>query len=286
MQTERPIVAVVQINGRADWSANRPVVERLVARAADAGACIAVLPENLLAMPSDPRALVAMAEDDTPAAIESLREMARRQGIWLVAGTLPITPADAEADGEADGRVASRSLVIDAGGEVAARYDKIHLFDVVLPDGESYRESATFIAGDAPVVVDTPAGRLGMATCFDLRFPELFARLAGNGADWFCLPSAFTRATGQAHWHVLTRARAIENSAWVVAAAQVGRHADGRETYGHSLVADPWGQVLVDAGEAADCVHVTALDYEWLHGLRERFPVRRLHRPDLFPGGR
>jgi nitrilase len=281
MRLESPEVAVVQMNGRADWSGNRPVVERLVAEAAGQGACLAVLPENLLAMPENPRALVTMAARDTPGAIDSLRDMARRHQIWLVAGTLP-----AVADGaEAGRRVASRSLVIDAGGEIIAQYDKIHLFDVVLPDGESYRESATFIAGDTTVVVDTPAGRLGMATCFDLRFPEQFARLAADGADWFCLPSAFTRATGQAHWHVLNRARAIENSAWLVAAAQVGRHADGRETFGHSLVADPWGQVLVDAGEQVDCVRLARLDYEWLSGLRERFPVRRLHRPDLFPGG-
>mgnify|MGYP006286896455 FL=1 len=180
MRRECPQVAVVQMNGRADWSANRPVVERLVAEAAGQGACLAVLPENLLAMPAEPRALVAMADRDTPAAIESLCDMARRHEIWLVAGTLPAVPDGAEAGR----RVASRSLVIDAGGEVVAQYDKIHLFDVVLPDGESYRESATFVAGDTPVIVDTPAGRLGMATCFDLRFPELFARLAADGADW------------------------------------------------------------------------------------------------------
>jgi len=279
MSDGQPRVAVIQMNGRADWAANRPVVERLVGEAARGEACIAVLPENLLAMPAEPTDLVAMAESDTPAAIDALREMAHRHGIWLVAGTLPASVPGRSAAG----RVASRSLVIDARGEVVAEYDKIHLFDVVLPDGESYRESTTFVAGDRLVVVDTPAGRLGMATCFDLRFPELFGRLARQGADWFCLPSAFTRATGQAHWHVLTRARAVENSAWLVAAAQTGRHADGRETYGHSLVADPWGQVLVDAGETPDCVHLAHFDYDWLDGLRDRFPVRRLHRTDLFP---
>ena len=281
MQTDAPTVAVAQMNGRGDWHANRAIVDRLVAEAASGGACLVVLPENLLAMPADPRALLTMAEHDTPAAIDALCDLARAHAIWVVAGTLPVRPDDAGADR----RVMSRSLVIDDRGEVVAHYDKIHLFDVVLPDGESYRESATFIAGDTPVLVDTPAGRLGMATCFDLRFPELFARLAGQGADWFCLPSAFTRATGQAHWHVLTRARAIENSAWLVAAAQVGRHADGRQTYGHSLVADPWGQVLVDAGERPDCVEFARLDHDWLQGLRERFPVRRLHRRDLFPEG-
>ena len=281
MSRDREQLAVVQMNGRADWSANRPVVEHLVAAAADGGAALAVLPENLLAMPENPAELVAMAGRDTPAAIDAVREMACRHRIWLVAGTLPVSRDGAAAEQ----RVAARSLVIDARGEVVAQYDKIHLFDVVLPDGESYRESATFFAGNTPVVVDTPVGRLGMATCFDLRFPEMFARLARQGADWFCLPSAFTQATGQAHWHVLTRARAIENSAWMVAAAQVGRHADGRETYGHSLVADPWGQVLVDAGDTPDCVRFARLDHEWLRGLRERFPVRRLHRPDVFPDG-
>lgn len=281
MSEPRPCVAVVQLNGRADWAANRSVVESSIARAADGGASVAVLPENLLAMPADPRELVGMAKIDTPRAVDDLKDWAARHGIWLVAGTLPFVPADPDSTD----RVASRSLVIDANGEVVAHYDKIHLFDVVLPDGESYRESATFVAGERPVVVETPAGRLGMATCFDLRFPELFAHLATAGADWFCLPSAFTRATGQAHWHVLLRARAIENSAWMVAAAQVGRHADGRETYGHSLVVDPWGLVLEDAGEAADCVRFARFDYRWLEGLRQRFPVRGLHRAELFRNG-
>ncbi|MBN2872411.1 MAG: carbon-nitrogen hydrolase family protein [Halothiobacillaceae bacterium] len=280
MGDAQPAIAVIQMNGRSEWKANRPLVERLVGEAAERGACLAVLPENLLAMPADPRELVTMAGRDTPGAIDALRELADRYGIWLVAGTLPVLPGDDPAAR----RVASRSLVIDAHGEVVAAYDKMHLFDVELEGGESYRESAIFVAGDRAVTVDTPAGRLGMATCFDLRFPELFARLARDGADWFCLPSAFTRATGQAHWHVLARARAVENSAWVVAATQVGRHADGRETFGHSLVVDPWGQVLVDAGEMPDCLHLARLDHDWLAGLRERFPVRRLHRRDLFPG--
>ncbi|MCL7750207.1 carbon-nitrogen hydrolase family protein [Guyparkeria hydrothermalis] len=281
MSETTPTVAVAQLNGRADWAANRPVVEALIARAGEGGASVLVLPENLLAMPADPRELVRMARADTPSAVDDLATWAARHGVWLVAGTLPFVPDEpAEVD-----RVASRSLVIDAAGRIVTHYDKIHLFDVVLPDGESYRESNTFVAGDRPVVVDTPAGRLGMATCFDLRFPEQFAQLADAGADWFCLPSAFTRATGQAHWHVLLRARAIENSAWMVAAAQVGRHADGRETYGHSLIVDPWGRVLEDAEEQADCLRFARFDYPWLAGLRERFPVRQLHRPTVFSGG-
>lgn len=267
-------VAVVQLNGRARWSDNRPVVERLLRAAAAEGATMVVLPENLLAMPADPRELVDMAARDTPGAVADLCALAGHFDLWLVAGTLPYAIDE-------PGRVAARSLVIDADGAIVAHYDKIHLFDVVLPDGgASYRESATFRAGEAPVVVDTPVGRLGMATCFDLRFPELFRQLVERGADWFCLPSAFTRATGQAHWHVLARARAIENSAWVVAAAQVGRHADGRETYGHSLIVDPWGEVLVDCGDSPDTVATARLDYARLADLRARFPVRDLRRID------
>ncbi|MFW6021416.1 MAG: carbon-nitrogen hydrolase family protein [Guyparkeria sp.] len=282
MTEATPTVAVVQLNGRGEWAANRAVVEPLIAAAAEGGASVVVLPENLLAMPADPRELVGMARLDTPGAVDDLAAWAGKHDIWLVAGTLPVVPDDpAETD-----RVASRSLVIDSTGRIVAHYDKIHLFDVVLPDGESYRESATFVAGDHPVIVDTPAGRLGMATCFDLRFPELFTHLAAAGADWFCLPSAFTRATGQAHWEVLVRARAIENSCWLVAAAQVGRHADGRETFGHSLIVDPWGRVLADADETPDTVRLARLDYPWLHGLRRRFPVRRLHRPEIFSAGR
>ncbi len=278
MSEPKPTVAVVQINGRADWNDNRPVVERLIRQAADGGACVVVFPENLLAMPADPRELIGMATADTPRAVRDLSVWATQWGVWLVAGTLPFVH-DNQADRD---RVAARTLVINAQGEVVEHYDKIHLFDVVLPNGESYRESSTFVAGERTVVVDTPAGRLGLATCFDLRFPELFNQLAEVGADWFCLPSAFTRPTGEAHWHVLLRARAIENSAWVVAPAQIGRHADGRETFGHSLIVDPWGRVLEDAGETADCVRLARFDYAWLHELRQRFPVRKLHRPAFF----
>ncbi|WP_372591930.1 carbon-nitrogen hydrolase family protein [Guyparkeria sp.] len=271
----QPRVAVVQMNGRADWKGNRPVVEGLLGQAAVGGADVAVLPENLLAMPADPRDLVAMGRVDTSRAVEDLRDMARRTGMWLVAGTLPFAP-----DGEDDpDRVVPRTLVIAANGDIVAHYDKIHLFDVTLPDGqESYRESAVFRAGTEPVVVDTPAGRLGLATCFDLRFPELFRRLVDLGAEWFCLPSAFTQATGRAHWEVLLRARAIENGCWMAAAAQVGRHADGRQTWGHSMLVDPWGEVLADCGESPDTVAVATFDRQKRDRLSRTFPVRDLRR--------
>jgi len=268
-----PRVAVGQLNGRADWQANRPVVRALIERAAGEGADVVVLPENLLAMPPRPRDLLAMTAD-SERAIDDLSGWARAQGIWVVAGTIPLRPADAD-----DERVAARTLVFDHRGEIVAQYDKIHLFDVTLPDGrEVYRESAVFRPGHDPVVVDTPAGRLGLATCFDLRFPELFRQLADLGADWFCLPSAFTEPTGRAHWEVLLRARAIENGCWMVAAAQVGDHADGRRTWGHSMVIDPWGDVLADCGATADTVAVADFDLGRRDRLRESFPVQRLRR--------
>jgi len=268
-----PRVAVVQLNGRADWPANRPVVRALIERAAGQGADVVVLPENLLAMPAQPRDLLAMAQD-SELAINDLAEWARKHEVWLVAGTLPVRPDDGD-----DERVAARTLVFDDRGEIVTHYDKIHLFDVTLPDGrEAYRESAVFRPGHDPVVVDTPAGRLGLATCFDLRFPELFRRLADLGADWFCLPSAFTEPTGRAHWEVLLRARAIENSCWMVAPAQVGDHADGRRTWGHSMVVDPWGTVLADCGPVADTLALADFDLARRDHLRETFPVQRLRR--------
>ncbi len=270
-----PRVAVVQMNGRADWDGNRPLVESLMERAAEGGADVVVLPENVLAMPADPGELLTMAREDTAGAVADLRQMARRLGLWVVAGTLPFPPED----GEDSDRVVPRTLVIDANGETVAHYDKIHLFDVTLPEGrESYRESAVFHAGSEPKVVDTPAGRLGLATCFDLRFPELFRRLVDLGAEWFCLPSAFTEATGRAHWEVLVRARAIENGCWMAAAAQVGRHADGRRTFGHSMLVDPWGEVLADCGDSADTVAVATFDRQKRDRLGRSFPVRDLRR--------
>lgn len=273
MSRTNPRVAVAQLNGRPQWRENHPVVARLVGRAAARGASVVVLPENLLAMPAHPREYLDMARGETAGAIEALQAMAREHGIWIVAGTLPVLVR------EDDGRVAARTLVIDADGGVVAHYDKIHLFDVRLPDGrEVYRESAVFRPGDETGVVDTPAGRLGLATCFDLRFPELFRRLADLGADWFCLPSAFTEATGRAHWDVLLRARAIENGCWMAAAAQTGGHADGRRTWGHSMLVDPWGDVLADCGTTADTLAVADFDIERRDRLREAFPVQRLRR--------
>jgi predicted amidohydrolase len=172
-----------------------------------------------------------------------------------------------------DGRWANRSLVIDPNGEIAARYDKIHMFDVDLATGESWRESNAYAAGDRVVTVDhTPLGRLGLTVCYDLRFPALFEALGQARCDAIAIPAAFTRPTGAAHWHVLQRARAIEASAFVIAAAQVGKHADGRETYGHSLVIDPWGDVLLDMGGEAAELAFAELDPARLTEVRAQLP--------------
>ena len=186
--------------------------------------------------------------------------------MWIVAGTIPLaSPGGA--------RVAAASLVFDAGGTIVARYDKIHLFDVDIPSrDESYRESATVAPGSATRVLDTPAGRLGLAVCYDMRFPELFREMARQGAQWFVVPSAFTVPTGRAHWETLLRARAIENLAFVVAAAQSGRHANGRETWGDSLVVDHWGAVLARLPEDEGVV-VADLDLEAQAEARTCFPA-------------
>ncbi len=181
--------------------------------------------------------IVAEAADPV---LASAREAAAKAGIWVALGSLAVA--------REDGRWANRSFLIDSSGTIAARYDKLHMFDVDLVTGETWRESAAYVPGEAVVVAETPLGRLGLTICYDLRFPALFEELGRQSCDVIAIPAAFTKPTGAAHWHVLQRARAIEASAYVVSAAQVGTHADGRETYGHSLAIDPWGDVLLDMG--------------------------------------
>lgn len=266
-------VATIQLNGRRTWQENQPLQERLIHDAALEGAVIAVLPENLYAMAASPEEWRSLSLRMTDLVVDWLSNLARRHRIWLVAGTLPIRD---ETSGE---KVWARSLVFDDAGAIRGQYDKIHLFDVDLPGRtESYRESDLFARGDTPVVLDTPAGPLGMSICFDLRFPELYRALVDAGARWISLPAAFTEATGQAHWHSLIRTRAIENSVYMVASAQVGQHADGRRTYGHSMIVDPWGGVMADAGEVADTFVTATFDPQHQDEIRRRFPVLDLRR--------
>jgi nitrilase len=240
---------------------------RLLGEAAAAGARVALLPENfaLMARRSADRQAIAETHGDGPIQA-ALAAAARGLGIWVIAGTLPL-----RVPGET--RVAAATLVYDDSGREVARYDKIHLFDVDVPGAdESHRESAGLCAGRRVVSVDTPVGRVGLAICYDIRFPELFRQLSSEGATWFVLPAAFTVPTGRAHWEVLLRARAIENLAGLVAAGQWGRHDNGRETYGDSLVVDHWGRVLARRPEGEGVV-VATFDPEAQREARTAFPA-------------
>jgi predicted amidohydrolase len=258
-------VACVQTNAERDIAANIAPVAALIRRARDAGADLVCLPENAAMIEPRGRLLreKAPAEADHPA-LAAWCDLTRELGSWLLIGSLAVRAA-------ADGKVANRSYLVDDRGEIVARYDKIHLFDVDLGAGESYRESASILPGDRAVVAETPWGRLGLSVCYDLRFPQLYRRLAQAGADFLAIPAAFTRTTGRAHWHILQRARAIENGAFVFAPAQCGVHAEGRETYGHALIVDPWGEVLADAGEEVGVV-VAEIDREAVAAARRRIP--------------
>jgi predicted amidohydrolase len=207
-------------------------------------------------------------EDPVLAAVQAA---AARYGMWVQLGSLALRQ-------EGSDRLANRSFLIDSSGNIRARYDKIHLFDVDLPAGESWRESSSYAPGGRSVVCDTPWGRLGLSICYDLRFPDLYRSLSDAGAILLSVPAAFTVPTGQAHWHILLRARAIEAGAFVIAAAQVGTHADGRTTFGHSLVIDPWGEILLDMGEESG-VGFAEIDLNRVAEVRSRIPVLSHRRP-------
>jgi predicted amidohydrolase len=264
-------VACVQTNSAREIAANIPVVGDLIRRARDRGAELIALPENVSLLEPVGRLMreKAPAEADHPA-LEAFRAQAQMLGVWLLIGSLTV-----KANG---GKLANRSLLIDAGGAIVARYDKIHLFDVDLGAAECYRESATIAPGSAAVVAETPWGRLGLSVCYDLRFPHLYRQLAQAGADFLAIPAAFTRTTGRAHWHVLQRARAIENGCFVLAPAQCGVHAEGRETYGHSLIVGPWGEVLADGGEDVGII-VADIDRAQVDQARRRIPSLSHDRP-------
>jgi nitrilase len=264
---KQPIVAAVQMTSVADVARNLDAARELVKRARAGGACLAVLPENFCFMGRTEAERRGIVEPDGDGPVQrAVAAMARESAIWIVAGTQPIA-----VPGES--RPANACVVYDDRGGRVARYDKIHLFDVELPGGrEGYRESANAVPGAKPVTVDTPAGRLGLTVCYDLRFPELFRQLVSEGAEIFTVPSAFTGPTGRAHWEVLLRARAIEDLCFVVAAAQSGVHDNDRETYGDSLVADYWGRVIARQPRGSGVVLAT-LDREGQRATRESFPA-------------
>lgn len=262
-------VAAVQMTSAADVTANLQQARTYLEEAAQLGAQLGVLPENFAFMglaDADKRA-VAEAEGSGPIQ-DFLSQTAARLRMWIVGGTIPLRAGS-------DGRVAAACVVYRSDGGRAARYDKIHLFDVDIPARkESYRESAHVAPGSRPQVVDTPAGRLGLSVCYDVRFPELFRSLSAAGAQVLVVPSAFTAPTGRAHWETLLRARAIENLCYVIAPAQSGFHANGRETYGDSMIVDYWGRVLRRLPRGKGCV-IADLDLTAQSEVRESFPALR-----------
>jgi nitrilase len=263
------VAAVIQMTSSPDVEANLATARGLLERAHAQGAVLAVLPENFAIMGRREADKVAIAEPGGEGPIQAfLGHCARELGMWIVGGTIPIR------DAKQPGRVAAASLVFDERGRCVARYDKIHLFDVDIPGREErYRESATVVPGVQPMVTTTPLGRLGMAVCYDVRFPELFRILQAQGAEVFSLPSAFTAPTGRAHWELLVRARAVENLCYVLAPAQSGMHDNGRETYGDSMIVDPWGHVMARVTEAGPGLAVAEIDRTLQHELRSRFPA-------------
>jgi predicted amidohydrolase len=259
-------VAAIQMTTSHDIGANLDEAGRHLAEAARQGAVLAALPENFAFMGMDSGDKRKVAESDGAGPIQDfLAESARRLNLWIVGGTIPLRQAD-------DGRVAAACLVYGSDGRRAARYDKMHLFDVDVPgSSESHRESAHTVPGSEPRVVDTPVGRLGLAVCYDMRFPELFRALSRQGAEMFVVPSAFTVPTGRAHWEALLRARAIENLCGLIAPAQWGVHSNGRETFGDSVIIDHWGQVLARMPDGTGCV-VADIDAAGRSEARMRFP--------------
>ena len=257
--------AAIQMRSGADPEKNAVDFERMVREAASNGARYVQTPEMTNAIIRDKEARAATFRPvETDQIAQTAARLAAELGIHIHIGSNAIALAG--------GKLANRALFYDASGNLAATYDKIHMFDVDLDNGESWRESAAYEPGTETVVVELPEAKIGLAVCYDLRFPQLFRAQALAGAEVLTVPAAFTRQTGEAHWHVLLRARAIENGAWVIAAAQGGVHEDGRETYGYSLIVDPWGRVVADAGNAEPCIIYAEIDTAASAAARKKIP--------------
>jgi predicted amidohydrolase len=267
-------VALFQMTSGTDPQANADAIVQAIAQAKAGGAVMLFTPEMAGLLDKDrARARANIRKEGEDVVLAATRRAAAEHGIWVALGSLAIDRA-----GE-DGRYANRSFVIDDKGKIAARYDKMHMFDVDLATGERWRESSAYAPGEGAVVVGTPLGRLGLAICYDLRFPALFEALGQAQCDVIAIPAAFTVPTGQAHWHLLQRARAVEASAWVISAAQVGQHEDGRTTYGHSLVVDPWGDLALDMGGENAGLAFAEIAHERTAAVRGQLPSLANRRP-------
>lgn len=260
-------IALLQMRSGIDPARNASRLEDAAAEAAAGGARMLFTPEMSGLLDRDrKRAVASITSQQEDIVLQRVKAAAAKHGLCVSLGSLAIT------DNRSDGRLSNRSLLIDDKGEIYATYDKIHLFDVDLPSGESWRESAAYLAGERIVVAETPVGVLGLSICYDVRFPDQYQALSAAGAQILSVPAAFTVPTGKAHWHILLRARAIENACWVVAAAQSGIHEDGRNTFGHSLVIDPWGEVVLDMGEG-ERLAFAEIDLARVDDARVRIPV-------------
>jgi deaminated glutathione amidase len=270
--------ACIQTSSAREFEPNIASVGEAIRRARDAGADFVLTPEVVgMFEPVRQRHLEKAVGEAAHPVLAAFRDLARETGAWLLVGSLAIRVAEA--------KLANRSFLLDPAGEIVARYDKIHMFDVEIGDGQTYRESALYQPGGAAVVAELPWGRLGMTVCYDLRFPHLYRTLAQAGADFLSIPSAFTQPTGRAHWQVLMRARAIETGCFVLAPAQCGEHAEGRRTWGHSIIVAPWGEVLAEAGEAPG--HIMAeIDVGRVAEARRKIPSLQHDRPIAPPGAR
>ena len=273
----------IQFTSARDYEPNIRAASDLIRRARDAGADLVLTPENTgLTEPVGKLRREKARDEANHPVLAALREVARETGVWLLIGSLAIDLSREPGEAEGERRLANRSYLIDPNGAIVARYDKVHMFDVDLARGESYRESNAFRPGGQSVLAETPWGVLGMTVCYDLRFPHLYRALAQAGADFLAIPSAFTVPTGEAHWHVLMRARAIENGCYVFAPAQWGEHAEGRRTYGHSLIVDPWGEVLADGGEGVGIISAR-IDAAAIAKARRMVPSLKHDRPFIQP---
>ena len=269
-------IACLQTNSGNDFAANLATLTAMAREAAAGGAKFLFSAEYVLMMDGSGRTMRESAlEPGGEPALSALAALSRELGVWQLVGSLTL-----KSD---DGRIFNRSILISAEGRVAAAYDKIHMFDATLPRGTVIRESSAYRPGERAVVAETPWGRLGMTVCYDLRFPQLYRALALGGAVMLAIPSSFQRETGKAHWHVLARARAIENASFVIAPALCGDHPGKRMTYGHSLVVDPWGEVLADGGEAPGVVYAD-LDLAQVEKVRGMLPSLTHDRPFAPPG--
>jgi len=270
-------VALLQMTSGIDPAANLATIAGAMRSAKEQGADILFTPEMSGYLDRDrSRAAARVVAEEGDAVLAGVRALASELGLWVAIGSLAVR------DSAVPDKARNRAFLIDDGGAIRGRYDKMHLFDVDLPTGESWRESNAYVAGDGAIVATTPWAKLGLSICYDIRFPDLYRALSDAGAGILSIPAAFTVPTGEAHWHVLLRARAIEAGAYVIAAAQTGEHEDGRRTYGHSLVVDPWGEVLLDMGEAPG-VAVIDLDLDRIASVRGRIPAldHRRGSPDV-----